>query len=217
LELIAKKRGINLLHIRSKDCNDDETFEIPAAKIVIKKISGVLHFTANEALKPSFDVLASILCEDMRCLIDNVEKRFKPDIATWITSRLTILNQFIYGDNIRIPLCLKNYDEIVKRLVLGVTYVVRPYISVPYLIDDTAALIVNLLYEEAYVGMMRPYWIVRNKYLETREMLTFNPIVIAPGGAGGFYRLARPDRYVVIFDHMRWELDRKAVEKIAYS
>jgi len=154
------------LHIRSKDCNDDETFEIPA-KIVIKKISGVLHFTANEALKPSFDVLASISCEDMRCLIDNVEKRFKPDIAIWIVSRLTILNQFISGDNIRIPLCLKNYDEIVKRLVLGVTYVARPHISVPYLIDDTAALIVNLLYEEAYVGMMRPYWIVRNKYLES--------------------------------------------------
>jgi hypothetical protein len=204
------------LYIRSKDCNDDETFEIPA-KIVIKKISGVLHFTANEALKPSFDVLASISCEDMRCLIENVEKRFKPDIATWITSRLTILNQFISGDNIRIPLCLKNYDEIVKRLVLGVTYVARPHIPVPYLIDDTAALIVNLLYEEAYVGMMRPYWIVRNKYLETREMLTFNPIVIAPGGAGGFYRLAQPDRYVVIFDHMRWELPRKAVEKIVYS
>jgi hypothetical protein len=216
LELVAKQRGIYLLHIRSKDCDDNEVFEIPA-KIIIKKISGVLHFTANETLKPSFDVLASISCEDLTCLIENVDKRFKPEIAAWITARLTILNQFISGDNIRIPLCLKNYDEIVKRLVLGVTYVARPHISAPYLVDDTAALIVNLLYEEAYVGTMRPYWIVRNKYLETRELLMFNPITITPGGAGGTYRFARPDRYVVIFDDKRWELPRRAVEKIVYS
>lgn len=177
----------------------------------------MLHFTANEALKPSFDVLASISCEDIRCLIENVEKRFKPDIAAWITARLTILNQFISGDVIRIPLCLKNYDEIVKRLVLGVTYVTRSHISAPYMIDDTAALIVNLLYEEAYVGTMRPYWVVRNKYLETRELLMFNPITITPGGAAGTYRLARPDKYVVIFDDKRWEISRRDVEKIVYS
>ncbi len=177
----------------------------------------MLHFTASETLKPSFDVLASISCVDIRCLIENVEKRFKPDIAAWITARLVILNQFISGNVIRIPLCLKNYDEIVKRLVLGVTYVARPHISAPYVIDDTAALIVNLLYEEAYVGTMRPYWVVRNKYLETRELLMFNPITITPGGAAGTYRLARPDKYVVIFDHQRWELPRRAVEKIVYS
>ena len=139
------------------------------------------------------------------------EKRYREDISQWITARLKALKRFVDNDSVTLPTCLK-VDELIRRIVVGLLYVVRPHITYPIILDDALSFVVNEIYRESFIAMMRPYMLSINKYLETRDLLSYNPIVITPGGAGGAYRLARPDKYVVIFDSHRWELDRKAVE-----
>jgi hypothetical protein len=193
---------------------------------VIKRISSVLQFTAADGFRISFDFLTASNCDTVQCLMDYTNKKFKPDIATWVETRLEVLQRLFMADGvasrdannkITIPTCLKNYDEIAKRLLLGVLYVLRNKISVPIVLDDSLSYVANESYLQAFLAMMRPYIRMLNRYPKTEELLGYNPIILTPGGQGGFFRLARPDKYIIIFDHNRWELDRKAVEKIAYS
>ena len=204
-----------MLIFKSKDCEDekDKYVKVDAPEYVVKRISSVLHFTAEDNLKPSFDVLAASKCESIDCLVEYAEKKFRDDIGMWITARLEILKQFLNG----VPMCLQDYDEIIKRMVVGLLYAIRPKIPLPIIIDDSLSFIVNKRYENAFIAMMRPYIISINEFLETREMLRYNPVIIAPGGHGGFYRLARPDRYIVLFDHSRWEIPRREIERLANS
>ena len=211
--------GKSMIIIRSKECSDGEIIvQVPQSEIV-RKISGVLHFTAGDGMRPSFDVLtAATSCDSISCLKEFASKRFRQDVAIWIEARLDVLERIFISDNfIKIPTCLAQYDEIVKRLTLGLLYVLRPKISKPIVIDDASSLITNDPYKEAYVAMMRPSKITANRFMDTKELLMYNPIVVAPGGAAGVYRLSRPDRYTIIFDHMRWEIKREDIEKIAYS
>jgi hypothetical protein len=207
------------LIFKSKDCENekDKYIEIGVPEsYVVKRISSVLHFTAENDLKPSFDVLIASRCESISCLVEYAEKKFRDDVAMWITARLEILKRFLNG-SVSVPMCLQDYDEIMKRMILGLLYVVRPKIPLPIIIDDTLSFIVNRRYADAFVAMMRPFKASINEFLETREMLRYNPVIIAPGGHGGFYRLARPDKYVILFDHSRWEIPRREIERLANS
>jgi energy-coupling factor transporter ATP-binding protein EcfA2 len=219
LENIVQQRGKPIIVIRSKECSDGEVVIQIQQSEIVRKISGVLHFTAGDGLRPSFDVLtAATSCDSISCLKEFASKRFRQDVAIWIEARLDVLERvFIDNGIVKIPTCLAQYDEIVKRLLLGLLYILRSKISKPIVIDDASSLITNDPYKEAYVAMMRPSIVTANRFMDTKELLMYNPIVVAPGGAAGVYRLAHPFRYVLIFDHQRWELDRKAVEKIAYS
>ncbi len=93
----------------------------------------------------------------------------------------------------------------------------RSRIKAPVVVDDLLSFITNELYSEAFVAMMRPYLFSINRNLNNHEMLMYNPIIIAPGGQGGYYRLAEPHKYVILFDSNKWSIPRKDIEKIARS
>jgi hypothetical protein len=214
---VAEKRNVRLLIIRAKECNTEEFFEIDLPEeFIVKKISAILQFTSSgESFKPAFDVLATYNCSSINCLLDHIEKEMRQDIAMWIRARLKLLSSFVNG-KVRIPVCLSNSDEPVKRIVVGLLYAIREKITMPIILDDALAFILNDAYRQAFVAMMRPFKVSLNERLDTRQLLSYNPIIITPGN-NEIYRLSRPNRYVILFDSFRWELDRKAVEKIAYS
>jgi hypothetical protein len=208
--------GIKIIFIQSKDCTED-VIEIPGADIIIKRISSILQFTASDGFRASFDILSAAECTDLRCLFEFVNKTYRTDISMWIETRLRILTRFINGDKVAIPLCLRNEDEIIKRILIGILYVLRSRIKAPVVVDDLLSFITNELYSEAFVAMMRPYLFSINRNLNNHEMLMYNPIIIAPGGQGGYYRLAEPHKYVILFDSNKWSIPRKDIEKIARS
>jgi hypothetical protein len=177
----------------------------------------VLHFTASDGFRTSFDTLSTAECDNLQCLFDFVNKKFKPDVGMWIEARLKILARFINGDKIVIPLCLADEDEIIKRLLIGILYVLRSRIAAPIVLDDLLSFIINELYSEAFSAMMRPYIFTANRNLDSKEMLMYNPIIITPGGQGGHYRIADPNKYVILFDSNRWTVPRKDIEKIVRS
>lgn len=219
--MVAEKRGIKILYIQSKDC-EENAVQLDALPDVIKRISSVLQFTATDGFRISFDILSASNCHvaenPIQCLIDYTNKKFKAEIATWIESRLRILEQlFIVDNKISIPTCLLPYDEIAKRLLIGVLYVTRSKITMPIILDDSLSYVINESYVRAFLAMMRPYIRMLNRYPRTEEMLEHNPIILTPGGNAGFFRLANPEKYVVIFDDKRWEINRRDVEKIVYS
>jgi hypothetical protein len=211
------KEKVELLVIRSKECGEHEKVKLEIPEVfVIKKISSLLHFTAQD-IKPAFDALTTSACTSIRCLEEYAEKQFREEIAVWIITRLKILQQFVNENVIELPLCLEQYDEIVRRMIVGILYAVRSKIPWPIVLDDALSFIINNKYAVAWPAMMRPYKFSINQFLETRELLAFNPIVIAPGGHGGLYRLARPDKYVILFDGFHWEIPRREIGEIVNS
>jgi energy-coupling factor transporter ATP-binding protein EcfA2 len=216
LKNIAEKRNVRLLIIRAKECAAEEFFVDVPEEFIVKKISTILQFTSSgESFKPAFDVLATYNCSSINCLLDHIEKEMRQDIAMWIRARLRLLSSFING-KIKVPLCLSTFDEPVKRVVAGVLYAIREKITMPIILDDTLSFVLNDAYRQAFVAMMRPFKVSINERLDTHRLLAFNPIITTPGG-NEIYRFSRPNKYVILFDNFRWELDRKAVEKIAYS
>jgi len=213
---------LKVIFIQSKDCNgkiNSGKIEIRgAADLVVRRISSILQFTVFEGFKPSFDALSTSDCDSVNCLFEFVEKSFKHEVAIWIKSRLKMLQRFVMDDTVVIPTCVtEEFDELARRLLIGLLYVLRSKIAVPIVVDDMLSFVVNELYGDAFVAMMRPYKFTLNRDLRSDEVLKFNPVVIAPGGHGGFYRLADPHRYVILFDGERWTVPRRDVEKIAYS
>jgi len=147
--------------------------------------------------------------------LEHVEKEMRQDIAMWIRARLKLLSSFI-NSKVKVPTCLSNFDEPIKRIAAGLLYALREKITTPVILDDTLSFVLNDAYRQAFVAMMRPFKASINERLDTHRLLSFNPIIITPGG-NEIYRLSRPGRYIVLFDHFRWELSRKDIEKIAYS
>ena len=202
--------------IRAKECTE-EFYEVDVSEeFVAKKISTILQFTSSgESFKPAFDVLATYNCSTINCLLEHVEKEMRQDIAMWIRARLKLLSSFI-NSKVKVPTCLSNFDEPIKRIAAGLLYALREKITTPVILDDTLSFVLNDAYRQAFVAMMRPFKASINERLDTHRLLSFNPIIITPGG-NEIYRLSRPGRYIVLFDHFRWELSRKDIEKIAYS
>jgi len=216
---IAKEREIKTIAIGVKDCFETGyvEFRIPESKIV-RRISSILQFTSSDGFRISFDLLALAPCETIDCLIQYAEKEYREDIAKWIISRLRLLKRFVYNDVVRIPLCLGEDDEGIRRLIVGILYVIRMYVPHLYILDDALSYVINTVYLPAWIADTRPYMISLNYYAgDSREVLRFNPVIFSPGGHAGFFRLAHPSRYVIIFDSRRWEIDRKEIEKFVYS
>jgi hypothetical protein len=221
VEAVAKELNIKTLTIRMKECNE-EPIEVAIPNLerkISRKISSILHFTtSNYSLKPSFDLLITSKCENLGCLINFAEKKFKSDVASWITARLIVLQEFfIHGDKLLIYVCLEEYDELIKRLNIGLLYALRSQIPHLILIDDTLAIVLNSLYGEVWPVMMRPYFASFNYWPETSDLLHFSPIVLAPGdNYGGLYRL-NSDKYVVMYKRQKWELSPEEVYALAKS
>ncbi len=217
---IAKKRGVRTLFLRMKECIDEEVvIEIQDLQSkVSRKISSILHFTAPNALRPSFDLLITSDCDSIDCLIEFAEKKFRADVAMWITPRLVILQKyFIRGDKLVVPLCLQRYDELIKRLAIGVIHTLRSEIPHYLLLDDALSLILNTMYGDVWMVMSRPYTASFNFFPEARDLLKFDPVIIAPGSDyGGLYKLTS-DKYIVMYNRQRWELRPEEVYALAKS
>jgi hypothetical protein len=202
-----------LIIIKAKDCSQEIVkFEL-SEHLIVKKISSILQFTAYDGFRISFDIL-STLQYGIDELVAYVEKKYREDIAQWITARLLALKRFIDANKVEIPTCLKDEDELTRRIVIGILYAIRPYIALPVILDDLLSFVVNETYRESFIAMMRPFVVSVNRYLDSRDLLQFNPIVIAPGGAAGFYRLSSPRDYVIIFDDKKWKIPRREIEKL---
>ena len=172
------------LYVGVKETPPQAFLEIPE-EVVKNRLSSILHFT-SVGIKPAFDALTSQRIERLED-IENILGRFKPDVAEWVMVRVRVLLSWMVEDGkryIRIPLALHNYDELARRLVVGVLYVSRPIISHIILLDDTLAFVTDIQYREAFSAMMRPYMFSVNRYLDSRELLLYNPVVITPGGSG---------------------------------
>ncbi len=214
------KKQIKVLFLRMKECSDEEA-EIQINDLEAKismKISSILHFTAANTLRPSFDLLITSECTDLDCLISFAEKKFKQDISMWIVSRLIILKKFFIRDNkLVIPLCLKKYDELIKRLGIGIIYTLREEIPYYLVFDDALSLILNTMYGDVWMVMSRPYMASFNYFPEVKDLLRFDPVVISPGSDyGGLYRLTS-DKYVVMYNRSRWELRPEEIYAMANS
>ncbi|MDT7873929.1 MAG: hypothetical protein RQ859_00995 [Pyrobaculum sp.] len=182
---------------------------------IVKKISTILHFTASSSLKPAFDLLITSKCEDLKCLIEFAEKKFRSDIAMWITARITVLKDyFIRNGKLVIYLCLEEFDELIKRMLIGLIYALRSEIPYFVIIDDALAIILNNMYGEVWPAITRPYLASFNYYPEASDMLKFDPVIIAPGGRQ-FYRVAKPDKYIVMYRGREWEIDASEVYAMA--
>ena len=215
---VTRSRGVTPLWMREKECDDSNRIAISGAAEVRRRISAVLQFTATNGFRPAFDALAAAPPEvrsDLAALREWAERRMKPDVAQWVTMRLDVLAQFIREEDVVLPLCLAEEDELIRRIVIGLLYVLRGRIAVPVMLDDALAFVMNDEYAEAFGAMMRPYIISINRYLDTRDLLSFSPVVIAPDRAGGLYRLARPDKYVVYCDQGRFEIPLREVQRLA--
>jgi hypothetical protein len=217
----TEKKEIRMVYIQSKDCKEN-SIELDALQDVVKRISSVLQFSASDGFRISFDVLADADCsaspDPIQCLIDHSIKNFKQEIAAWVVWRLKLLQRlFVRNSKIIIPLCLTNLDEIARRLLLGVLYVTKCKINTPMIIDDSMTYIGNETYIRAYFAVTRPYLRILNRYPVQEELLSYNPIILTPGGQAGYYRLAHPTKYTIIFDSNRWQIDRKIIEKMADS
>ena len=186
--------------------------------MIAKRISSILQFTVSDGFRPSFDALSTSECINLRCLMEFVNKKYKVDVAAWIEPRLKMLMRFVKDDTVVIPTCLtEEYDELARRLVIGILYALRSRIATPIVIDDMLSFVVNDVYSEAFSAVMRPYMFTKNKNLKNDEILFYNPVIITPSSQGGFYRLAEPSKYVIMFDTERWTVPRKDIEKIARS
>jgi hypothetical protein len=215
---ISQQLGIKTIFIQSKDCSEGKIEIRNATNLVVKRISSVLQFTVSDGFRPSFDSLSTSECYDFNCLMEFVNKKYKADVAMWIEPRLKMLMKLINGDTVIIPTCLtEEHDELIRRLVVGLLYVLRGKIALPIIMDDAMSFVTNELYAEAFTAMMRPYIFSKNKNLKNDEILLYNPVIITPSNQGGFYRLAVPHKYVIMFDTERWSIPKKDIEKIAYS
>ncbi len=196
-----------------KDCSEAMVeIEIPGLEQKIsKRISSLLHFTADD-LKPSFDALIISKCNNIDCFIEFVEKKYRSEIGMWITARLIVLKELIRGDKLILPTCLLEYDELYRRLIIGIIYVLRALIPHIVLLDDALAIVLNSLYGGIWPAMTRPYLASFNFFPDTEEVLRFDPTIIAPRAEeDGIYKLATKDKYVIIYRGVKWEVPAREI------
>jgi hypothetical protein len=217
-EKFAKRYNVRTLFIKMKDCSEKEQIQIKIhnlEKKVVKKISTILHFTASNTLKPSFDLLITSKCDSLKCLAGFAEKRFRNDVAPWITARLEVLNEyFIKDDTLVMYLCLEEFDELIKRISIGLLYALRSHIPYLLIIDDALALVLNHMYGNVWPATTRPYMASFNYFPNADETLKFDPVVISPGGRS-YYKIAKKDKYIVMYRGEEWEIDMREVYALA--
>ncbi|MCC6020827.1 MAG: hypothetical protein LM577_05615 [Thermoproteaceae archaeon] len=215
---VSRREGLNTLFVRVKDCEEGEVLEVGvpegAERYLVSHISSVLHFTVERGFRVSLDLLQEASANTLSDLIEWSERNYPPDVSRWAKLRLRMLQRFVDGSKIGIPLCLKRYDEGIRRLVVGLLYVLRPYIISPIMLDDALAFVLNERYGEAWSAMMRPYIISVNRYLETRELLAFEPIVVSPCETP-LYRFCSRNRYVVIWSRKLNEVPFEEIQRLA--
>ena len=123
---------------------------------------------------------------------------------------------FIRDNRLIIYQCLEEFDELIKRMSIGLLYAMRHLIPHLLIIDDALALVLNHMYGDIWPATTRPYIVSYNYYPESGETLKFDPVIISPGGRT-YYKLAKRDKYVVMYRGQEWEIDAQEVYALAKS
>jgi hypothetical protein len=157
---------------------------------------------------------------DIGTITKRVEEKLGNDLSLLARVWLENIQMFIKGNSVLIPRCVRDFvrdlNEIALRLIPGIIVAIRGHIKPPVVLDDIFGFIFgNERNRQWFAAQTRPFIVGINRYLDTEELLRYNPVVITPGGLGGIYRIASPKRYVVLFDSRRFEIDAKEIKKLA--
>ncbi len=237
LQNVALTMGLQVIYVAEDyNCNKGP-YEVDAAQKVIQKLDTVLHYVVDRYYVADSNDITEIIRIDnlMHLVVDTARKIGTLDIDT-ITKRveeklghdlsllarvwLENIQMFIKGNSVLIPRCVRDFvrdfNEIALHLIPGIIVAIRGHIKPPVVLDDIFGFIFgNERNHQWFAAQARPFIIGINRYLDTEELLRYNPVVITPGGLGGIYRIASPKRYVVFFDGRRFEIDAKEIKKLA--
>jgi hypothetical protein len=232
LQNVALTMGLQVIYV-AKDYNCNKgPYEVDAAQKVIQKLGTVLHYVvdryyiadSSDDTKIRIDNLKDFVADTARRIgtldIDTITKRVEEkrgrDLSLLARDWLENIQRFIKGNSVLIPRCVQGYNEIALRLIPGIIVAIGGRIKQPVVLDDIFSPIFDdKRSQQWFVAQVRPFIIGINRYLDTDELLGYNPVVITPGGQGGIYRIASPNRYLVLFDSHRFEIDAKEIKKLA--
>jgi len=229
LQNVALTMGLQVIYVAEDyNCNK-RPYEVDAAQEVIQKLGTVLHYVTDryyvaDSSDIRIDNLMHIVADTARKIgtldIDTITKRVEEklghDLSLLARVWLENIQMFIKGNSVLIPRCVQGFKEIALRLIPGVIVAIRHRTNLPVMLDDIFGFIFgDERSHRWFAAYARPFIISINRYLDTEELLGFNPVVITPGGQGGIYRIASPNRYLVLFDSHRFEIDAKEIKKLA--
>ena len=223
LQKVALTMGLQVIYVAEDyNCNKGP-YEVDADQKVIQKLGTVLHYVADSS-DIQIDTLMLIVAEtareigtlDIGVITKRAEEKLGHDLSQWARIWLENIQMFIKGNSVLIPRCVQGYDEIALRLIPGIIVAIRGHIKPPVVLDDIFGFIFgDERNQQWFAAYARPFIISINRYLDPEELLRYNPVVITPGGQVGIYRIASPNRYLVLFDSHRFEIDAKEIEKLA--
>jgi energy-coupling factor transporter ATP-binding protein EcfA2 len=224
LQNVALTRGLQVIFITAGyNCNKRPHITIDTAQEVIQHLDTVLHYVADSS-DIRIDTLKYLVADtarkigalDIGVITKRVEEKLGHDLSQLARVWLENIQMFIKGNSVMIPRCVQGYNEIALRLIPGIIVAIRRRTTLPVMLDDIFGLIFgDERSQRWFAAYARPFIISINRYLDTEELLGYNPVVITPGGQGGIYRISSPNRYVVLFDSHRFEIDAKEIEKLA--
>jgi energy-coupling factor transporter ATP-binding protein EcfA2 len=224
LQNVAHTMGFQVIFITAGyDCNKRPLITKDTAQEVIQHLDTVLHYVADssdiriETLKHLVaDTARRIGTLDIGVITKRVEEKLGHDLSLLARVWLENIQMFIKGNSVLIPRCVQGFNEIALRLIPGIIAAIRHRTTLPVMLDDIFGFIFDdKRSQQWFAAHARPFIISINRYLDTAELLGYNLVVIAPGGQGGVYRISSPNRYVVLFDSRRFEIDAKEIEKLA--
>jgi hypothetical protein len=165
------------------------------------------------------DTASKIGTLDIDTITKRVEEKLGHDLSLLARVWLKNIQMFIKGNSVLIPRCVRDFVrdfEIALHLIPGIIVAIRNHIKPPVVLDDIFGFIFgNERNRQWFAAQATPFIIGINRYLDTEELLKYNPVVISPGGLGGIYRIASPKKYVVLLDSRRFEIDAKEIKKLA--
>jgi Cdc6-like AAA superfamily ATPase len=233
LQNVALTMGLQVIYVAEDyNCNKGP-YEVDAAQEVIQKLGTVLHYVVDRYYVADcsdnteiirIDNLMNIVAEtareigtlDIDTITKRVEEKLGHDLSPLARVWLENIQMFIKGNSVLIPRCVRHFDEIALHLIPGIIVAIWDRTKPPVVLDDIFGFIFgNERNQQWFAAQTRPFIIGINRYLNTEELLRYNPVVITPGGLGGIYRIASPKRYVVFFDGRRFEIDAKEIKKLA--
>jgi energy-coupling factor transporter ATP-binding protein EcfA2 len=224
LQNVALTMGLQVIYVaKDYNCNKGPHITVDTAQEVIQHLDTVLHYVADssdiriETLKHLVaDTARKIGTLDIGVLTKRVEEKLGHDLSLMARVWLENIQMFIKGNSVLIPRCVQGFKEIALRLIPGIIVAIRHRTNLPVMLDDIFGFIFgDERSHRWFATYARPFIISINRYLDTEELLGFNPVVIPPGGQGGIYRISSPNRYLVLFDSHRFEIDAREIEKLA--
>jgi nucleoside-triphosphatase THEP1 len=233
LQNVALTMGLQVIYV-AKDYNcNKEPYEVDdVAQKVIQKLGTVLHYVvdryyiadSSDDTKISIDSLKYFVADtaerigtlDIDTITKRVEEKLGQDLSLLARVWLENIQMFIKGNSVLIPRCVRDFNEIALRLIPGIIVAIRGHIKTPVVLDNIFGFIFDdKRSQQWFAAYARPFIISINRYLDTEELLRYNLVVITPGGQVGVYRISSPNKYLVLFDSHRFEIDAKEIEKLA--